>query len=239
MQPDILYQIRDADGAEARIPFHLQDDHSIAVPDDFSPPDWARLDYHQCSHCPLSTDTHTYCPIARNLAYLLPQLPPGESYQPISLEVRTELRNYQQDTTLQRALGSLFGLICASSDCPHTRFLRPMARFHLPLSSHTETLVRSTSLYLLQQIVQNRQEDQASLAGLNERYQTLNELNRCFVKRFQDRNLSDAPVNAMVLLKTIAQHLNWNLEDDLAELAPLFGTAAPEETTNRFSPGND
>lgn len=43
MQPDILYQIRDADGAEARIPFHLQDDHSIAVPDDFSPrtgPGW-------------------------------------------------------------------------------------------------------------------------------------------------------------------------------------------------------
>ncbi|KGD64741.1 hypothetical protein Y5S_02107 [Alcanivorax nanhaiticus] len=238
MQPDILYRIQDANGTDVRIPIHLQEDHSIAVPDDFSPPAWAKLDYCQCSHCPLTTDTHAYCPIARNLAYLLPRLPSGESYRTISLEVKTEPRNYQQDTTLQRALGSLFGLICASSDCPHTRFLRPMARFHLPLSSHTETLVRSTSLYLLQQIVQNREGEQASLAGLNERYQTLNELNQCFVKRFHDRNLSDAPVNAMVLLKTIAQHLNWNLEDDLSELAPLFGTTEPGGSTNRFSQGS-
>ncbi len=59
-------------------------------------------------------------------------------------------RRYQQDTSLPRALSSLFGLICALSDCPHTRFLRPMAHFHLPLSSDTETLVRTASLYSLQ-----------------------------------------------------------------------------------------
>ena len=82
----------------------------------------------------------------------------------MTLDVQTWQRNYHQDTTLQRALSSLFGLICALSDCPHTRFLRPMASFHLPLSSDTETLVRTASLYLLQRYIRNRQQPEQSIS---------------------------------------------------------------------------
>jgi len=29
-----------------------------------NPPLWTSLDYHQCPHCPLTTETHPQCPVA-------------------------------------------------------------------------------------------------------------------------------------------------------------------------------
>ncbi len=225
MQPDFVYTLTTPTGVQQRIPITLVEAHdSIAVPDTFTPPDWAALSYHQCSHCPLDPDEHRYCPIAHNLAYLLPDSALGDSFQAVSLDVETPQRRYQQDTTLQRALSSLFGLICALSDCPHTRFLRPMAHFHLPLSSDTETLVRTASLYLLQRYLLNRKqpEQTISLDGLNDRYNALNELNRCFTGRLRQRGESDAPINALVLLHVTAREMHWNLEEELESLAALF-----------------
>ena len=222
MPPDYVYTLTTPEGVQQRIPIELVDD-AIAIPDRFSPPAWAALTYHQCSHCPLDKETHRYCPIALNLAYLLPESALGDSFQTVTLEVDTPQRQYRQTTTLQRALSSLFGLICALSDCPHTRFLRPMARFHLPLSSASETLVRSASLYLLQQHMADRLDSQAPLAELNARYAALNELNRCFTRRLRGKRTSDAPINALVLLNVTAREMHWNLEEELASLAPLFG----------------
>ena len=222
MPPDYVYTLTTPEGVQQRIPIELVDD-AIAIPDRFSPPAWAALTYHQCSHCPLNKETHRYCPIALNLAYLLPESALGDSFQTVTVEVDTPQRQYRQTTTLQRALSSLFGLICALSDCPHTRFLRPMARFHLPLSSASETLVRSASLFLLQQHMADRLDSQDPLAELNARYTALNELNRCFTRRLRGKRTSDAPINALVLLNVTAREMHWNLEEELASLAPLFG----------------
>ncbi|KZX71463.1 MULTISPECIES: DUF6901 family protein [unclassified Alcanivorax] len=222
MPPDYVYTLTTPEGVQQRIPIELVDD-AIAIPDRFSPPAWAALTYHQCSHCPLDKETHRYCPIALNLAYLLPESALGDSFQTVTVEVDTPQRQYRQTTTLQRALSSLFGLICALSDCPHTRFLRPMARFHLPLSSASETLVRSASLFLLQQHMADRLDSQDPLAELNARYAALNELNRCFTRRLRGKRTSDAPINALVLLNVTAREMHWNLEEELASLAPLFG----------------
>jgi len=43
------------------------------------------------------------------------------------------------------------GLVIATSGCPHTLFLKPMARFHLPLASVTETIYRASAMYLTAQ----------------------------------------------------------------------------------------
>ncbi|MEQ3724626.1 hypothetical protein [Alcanivorax sp.] len=225
MQPDFVYTLTTPAGEQQRIPIALVEEHgAIAIPDSFTPPDWAALSYHQCSHCPLDPSEHAYCPIARNLAYLLPDSASGDSFQPVTLDVKTPQRGYHQETTLQRALSSLFGLICALSDCPHTRFLRPMASFHLPLSSDTETLVRTASLYLLQRYLLNLKQPDAtvSLEGLNARYDALNELNRCFTGRLRQHGESDAPVNALVLLHVTAREMHWNLEEELESLTALF-----------------
>ncbi len=223
-RPDYVYTLTTPEGAQQRIPITLVDDR-ITPPADFSPPAWAALTYHQCSHCPLDPAQHRYCPIALNLAFLLPSSALGDSYQPVAVDVETPQRRYSQTSTLQRALSSLFGLICGFSDCPHTRFLRPMARFHLPMSSHTETLVRTTSLYLLQRYLNGGREetDSQSLNDLNQRYAALNELNRCFTRRLRDSSDSDARINALILLHVTAREMHWDLEEELVSLAPLFG----------------
>jgi len=221
MQPDYVYTLTTPEGVQQRIAIELVDD-TVSIPDSFTPPAWAKLTYHQCSHCPLDKETHRYCPIALNLAFLLPESALGDSFQPVAVQVDTPQRQYNQTSTLQRALSSLFGLICGLSDCPHTRFLRPMARFHLPLSTETETLVRTVSLHLLQRHMNHRQDSDSSLADLNARYAALNELNRCFTKRLRGKRQSDAPINALILLHVTAREMHWNLEEELASLAPLF-----------------
>lgn len=222
-RPDIHYRFLDDDSREVSI-WLEPGSHRIRITEAFTPPDWARLEHRQCSHCPLDPAEHTYCPIALNLAYLLPVQNLGNSFDPLTLEVETPQRRYRADTTLQRALSSLFGLICALSDCPHTQFLRPMALFHLPISTETETLVRVASLWLLERYLKSRDDPGVSvdLDGLNQAYHNLNELNRCFVERLRGDSHSDAPVNAIVLLQVLTRGMNWELDDELEAIAPLF-----------------
>lgn len=230
MQPDFYYHLTDIHGTGQRIDIHQHPEHhNVSVAPGYIPPDWARLEHHQCSHCPLDPAQHRHCPIARNLAFLLPEADLGESFREVHLEVGTPARTYHIDTTLQRALSSLFGLVCALSDCPHTRFLRPMALFHLPVSTETETLVRAASFFLLQRHLAQRRDPsaRADLDGLEHAYRALNELNRCFVGRFRDHPASDAPVNAMVLLHVLAREMNWELNDELEAIVPLFDGSPP------------
>ncbi|WP_101675953.1 DUF6901 family protein [Alloalcanivorax mobilis] len=225
VEPSLYYRLSDARGESLRIDIHQHPEHhGVQVDADYTPPDWARLEHHQCSHCPLDPAEHSYCPIAANLAFLLPNAELGESFREIRLEVGSPARTYFADTTVQRALSSLFGLVCALSDCPHTRFLRPMALFHLPVSTETETLVRTAGFFLLQRYLARRRDPalHVDLDGLDQAYDRLKELNHCFVRRFRAQDTSDAPVNAMVLLHVLAKEMNWELDDELEALAPLF-----------------
>ncbi|MDX1804335.1 MAG: hypothetical protein R3292_09640 [Alcanivorax sp.] len=234
MPPDIEYHLRNQHGDDQRIDLYLDaSDHSLVVPDNYQAPEWARLDHCQCSHCPLSHHQHRDCPVARNLAYTLPKTDLGPSHEPVTLEVHAHQRCYRMETTLQRALGSLFGLVCALSDCPHTLFLRPMAQFHLPVSNERETLVRSASLYLLQRYVAQQQDPSISvdLEGLNHQYQQINTLNHCFVERLRRGRDCEAPVNALVLLQVLTKDMKSELEEVLASLAPLFSLQEDEDAS--------
>ena len=227
MPPEILYSLQD--GTEQSVEVRLElspDNHGLVVPDDYEAPPWARLEHCQCSHCPLDPARHGDCPIARNLAYTLPHQDLGASFREIDLRVDNGRREYRTHTTVQRALSSLFGLVCALSDCPHTRFLRPMALFHLPVSTETETLARTVGFYLLGRYLSRRSGNQQplDLDDLNKAYRDLGELNRCFVARLR-QTPSDGPVNAMILLHVITQDVNWEINDQLDALASLFAAA--------------
>ena len=69
----------------------------------------------------------------------------------VRVTVESEERAVIATLSAQQALASLMGLIIASSGCPRTAVFRPMARFHLPFSSESETAYRVASMYLVAQ----------------------------------------------------------------------------------------
>lgn len=224
MQPDIVYQLEFPDGAVQRIPiFTTPEQREILVDDDFVPPDWARLDYHQCSHCTLDPATHAWCPIARNIAFLFPDTLAGQSFDQLTLRVTVPAREYANQTTLQRALGSLFGLICSLSPCPHTQPLRPMGIFHLPLATESETLIRACAFFLLRRYLEHLDDPSIdiNLGTMEETYRNLKLLNKGLAGRLRGDS-SDAAANAIVLLDIFARDVDFELGDQLEALRPFF-----------------
>jgi hypothetical protein len=135
-------------------------------------------------------------------------------------------RTISGNTTVQRALSSILGLIMATSTCPHTEFLRPMAHFHLPLATPDETIYRTTSMFLLAQYFLHKDGLDATLEldKLTEKYQQLQAVNRSLARRFKAAISEDATVNAIILLDLLSKSVTWSIEDGLEELRYLFKT---------------
>ena len=115
------------------------------------PPSWTKLDFYKCPHCPLNVQDNPHCPVAVHLIKVLAICKDMFSYETIHVEIITNERTVSKETSAQKGISSLMGLIMATSGCPHTNFLKPMARFHLPLASIEETVCRAVSMYLLAQ----------------------------------------------------------------------------------------
>jgi hypothetical protein len=225
MQPDIAYTLSFPDGRQENILIHLQDGSGEIVSDDsYIPPSWALLSHCQCEHCPLREDEVTYCPIAKNIAVLFAGKHTGNSHDSVSLRVQVGQRGYVFDTTVQRALSSLFGLICSLSPCPHTLPLRPMGIFHLPLSSDIETLVRISSLFLLRSYLAHQENPAVpvNLSDMEVTYQNLAILNRGIAARLRSASSSDAAVNAITLLDVLVKDVRFELDSQLKLLKDLM-----------------
>lgn len=196
----------------------------LTSPKQASPPFWADLNYQQCGNCTLNSTDSPFCPVAINLIPLLELCNAIPSYETLKLEVMMPERTISGNTTMQRALSSMLGLIMATSPCPHTEYLKPMARFHLPLASENETLYRTVSMYLLAQYFQRKEGDDYSLEldRLTEIYQNLKIINKALAKRFKAAMTEDATVNAIILLDLLSQSVTWSIEEGLEELKYLF-----------------
>ena len=187
-------------------------------------PDWAKLDHHKCAHCPLNSKDHPYCPVASNLSQLVESFEDKASYSEAFVQVRTKEREYHKKIRLQEGIFSAFGLIMPLSDCPHTHFLKPMARFHLPFSSPQETIVRSVSLYLLKQYFVEKRGGQPdrTLNQLESHYDGIKKVNLGVINRIRGMAHSDADVNAVIILHSFADLLTLAISNDLSSLEPLF-----------------
>ena len=187
-------------------------------------PDWARLDFKQCPNCPLQIEQSPYCPMAYHLIEACTLFSDLHSHKELQLIVNTNERSIIKDTTAQRAISSLLGLIIPASGCPHTAFFRPMARFHLPLSSEDETIFRATGMYLLAQyfLNQDKQNIDLKLNGLSEIYQQLHIVNNHIAERFREAFSNDSTVNAVILLDIFAKTMPYAIDDSLEEIKYLF-----------------
>lgn len=195
----------------------------VEIPEDKLPP-WTELTFHQCQNCPLTSDTHPYCPIAANIVNLVERFDRLLSYEEVHLRVVTEERIVSQHTTAQKGLSSLMGLIIANSGCPHTTFFRPMARFHLPLASVEETICRATSMYLLSQyfVKKEGKEPDFDLQGLQKIYDNIHIVNSAMTERLRSASRSDLSANAVILLDLYAQAFPHAIGRTLSTLRCLF-----------------
>jgi hypothetical protein len=189
-----------------------------------SPPPWAQLHCQQCKHCPYKEGSSPkYCPAAVQLSLVVTDLDKIASFEHMQVCIKTPERTIIQSVSAQQAIGSLLGLLFASSGCPHTEFLLPMAKFHQPFSTPEETLWRASGSFLLAQYFRNlNNEKSESLDDLMRRYGNLEVLNGAMVKRLKNQVDTDSCLNAIILLDNYAKMYPLFLEKSLVSLRPLY-----------------
>lgn len=220
-----LYRLRFPDAKLIEFPIEIDAVSGCYIsPTKSMPQSWTELDYHKCSNCLLHKASSPFCPVAINLMPILNLCSAITSYQKVSLEVVAAERTISADTTMQRTLSSILGLIMATSPCPHTEYLKPMARFHLPLASEDETIYRTTSMYLLAQYFRRKNglDFNLELDDLKTIYQNLQIVNKAMARRLKAAVAEDATINAVILLDLLSQAVTWSIDDGLEEIRYLF-----------------
>ena len=184
---------------------------------------WTRLKFNQCPHCPLSTADTLQCPVARNLDQMVEDSKNTLSITRALVTVTTPERTISRECATQDGLRSLFGVIMASSACPHLDWLRPLARFHLPFADTDETLFRVLSLQLLHQFFN---EEGSSLESASERtkerYSNVEKVNHAFIGRIRSYCDADADKNAIAALDVFVQLFQYQAEGDFGSLRKYF-----------------
>ena len=197
----------------------------IRPPSQTAPPEWAKLPYEKCPHCPLKDEEHPHCPAALSLVDVVDVFSKALSYEEAEVCIETESRCYTKRTPLQKALSSLIGLYMVTSGCPIMGKLRPMVRHHLPFAKLDETFYRVLSMYLLAQYFVARRGRKADweLKELVTLYKDIVTLNRHFSKRLQQTSSGEASLNALIILDVFATSVSFSVSEHLLdELELLF-----------------
>jgi hypothetical protein len=196
-------------------------DFRLSNPTPIDPPFWTELKFSQCANCPLSTNEYAHCPAALHMAPAVESLKALVSFDVVGVTVTQAERKVHAETTAQQAMSSVLGLIMATSGCPWTDRLRPMARFHLPFASEAETVYRSVCMFLLARELVGVG-DAHGFAQLTDLYENLHVVNRDMSRRLGAATRTDPARNAMALLDSYTTLLPAALESSLQELKPLF-----------------
>ncbi|HNY73486.1 MAG TPA: hypothetical protein PLU95_03740 [Syntrophales bacterium] len=226
----IIYTFEIPGGGKVTYPITLDAKTiSLITRDERTPASWTELDNCRCSICPLTPDDHPHCPIAVNISRLVEYFQDVRSTDVMKITVTTKERSYFKEAPAQRGLASILGIIMPTSGCPVMNFLKPMARFHLPFSTSSETIIRSTSIYMLSQyfVAKRGGKPDIALEKLNRAYSDVQQVNEgiCnrIVKVVKNKD-AEATSNAIVILDTFSQLLGMEIDDKLDSLAYLFET---------------
>ena len=118
------------------------------------------------------------------------------------------------------ALRSLIGLVMPTSGCPVLAKLKGLARFHLPFADRDETVFRVVGSYLVTQYLVSLDggEPDWELAQVREDFKELARVDTAFAGRMRNSGSSDASVNALVALFSMATLVSMSLDQDLARV---------------------
>ncbi len=228
---NITYRITPENGATEAFDFKLDAETFDLISEDITdPPAWTELEFRQCSHCPLDSSEHTHCPLALQLFCIVDRFHDTKSIDEVEMEVITEERRVIQKTAIQRVIASMCGLVFPICGCPKTEYMKPLARFHLPLASEEETVFNVTGMYLLAQyfLHTSSREAKIELEGLTTIYDDMHVLNKAVASRLQTATRSDSTKNAVTLLDMYSTLIPMLVEDELAEMRGFFKAYLPE-----------
>lgn len=190
---------------------------------EYSAPEWARTDHRRCRHC--LTAGAEYCPVALNVHNIVMPMRDVISYETVKCHVVTQERTCVLTTSAQEAIRSLMLFVIAASACPHTDFLKPLARFHLPFSSLEETVSRIVSAYLLCQYFRAEQGlpfDHA-LTGLRDNCENFEIIAVEMAERIRSQQMiGDAVINAIVIVHDFSLFVPLYINDHLSILKSAF-----------------
>ncbi len=196
--------------------FRIDTERSYVPP--VSGADWAKIDFHQCPNCPLST-SHQYCPAAIDAQPLMDACGGLLSYSTARVQVALgERRTLTADCDLQTALTSVLGLLMSTSGCPIVSRLRGMARQHLPFQTLEESHLRMVGAWLVGRMLENDLQGSSSLQGLHELVHAIGLVNRSFMDRLRAAASKDANLNALATLAASAMNVEFSLEEASEEL---------------------
>ncbi|MBL8670987.1 MAG: hypothetical protein JNK11_10090 [Alphaproteobacteria bacterium] len=231
---DVVYSFRHGERGEQSQVFTVTIDADTVIrkpsAKEAAPPQWTALGFQQCPNCPLKAETHPTCPVAQSLVSVVDFGNQFKSYNKVGIAVTTEERSIAAETTAQVAFGSLIGLLTATSGCPHTAFLKPMARFHLPFASLEETIYRVFAMYLLAQYFRAQAGEKADfdLGGLKRMYENIETVNLWMTRRLHAASQTDASLNAVIVLDTFAKTMLAVIDEKVDELKHLFAAYLPK-----------
>ncbi len=222
------YHFSFENGTQKKFELRLSNDKFEVIRQETTPlPDWTKLDESKCSNCPLSSDKVPHCPIAANLSLLVDFFTDHFSFEKVEVRVETTNREYLKKTDLQDAIQSIYGLIMATSGCPHMNFFKPMAQFHLPFSQFEETIARTLSIYLLKQhyLLEKGKVTEVNLQSLGRCYSEVNQVNRGIGSRFNQLKMKDSSKNGVAILDALATLVPMELTEGYKNFESLFERA--------------
>jgi hypothetical protein len=184
-------------------------DHLFKQPE--NPPSWTLLSNNMCPHCTLDRTKNVHCPLALCISGAVDRFHSRVSHESVLVRVTTDERTVFKRTTTQKGLSSMLGLLMPCSGCPHTRFFRPMARFHLPFSSEEETIYRSLSMFMLAKyfMATDGVHIESPLLELKAIYKNVECMNLWVARRIRSHVKADSSVNALVLLDLFAKIVSF------------------------------
>ncbi|MEJ5351549.1 MAG: hypothetical protein WHS65_08160 [Melioribacteraceae bacterium] len=187
--------------------------------------EWARRDQFKCANEFCNIMHKDYCPIAANIDNIIKFFSDINSYETVKIYAEVDERTYYKETSVQKGISSLIGIIMPTSGCPVLAKLKPLTRFHLPFASIEETEFRVIGMYLFVQymIMQRGGEPDWEMKKLKKIYEDILKINRTLSEKVASLENKDASINAIVALDNFAQFISSSLEyNDLTDFEDIF-----------------
>ncbi len=205
--------------------YKIQLERDVLVSDRAGAPaaDWARLEYQQCTNCPLTPAQRQQCPAAVDLQTVVEDFRGLPAFRKAWVHVRTEEREYSKMVNLEVALRSLLGVIMATSGCPILRRLKPMAHNHLPFATDTEFVLRTVSMYVLRELFNQRdgRTPDWELGELTRDFSALQLVNQALWHRIHDVCAGDTNLKAFLSFFSMSSSMTYSLDAQLEKIRPL------------------